>query len=124
MSALRRFRRGGLTAIVAAGLLAATATGAQASSGTVDGLRLTSCPGDLATDVGLFRHGLSCGRALRLAASAADSDRWCPAGWRHRTGVRMAGVNPRRSGYPALTLCSRKTSGDGRQAFTYFLPNG
>jgi hypothetical protein len=124
MSGLRRIQRLALAAFLLAGLaLAATAGGAQASSGTVGGLRLTSCPGDLATDIGLFRHGLTCRRALTLAESAANTDRRCPAGWRTRTGVRMAGVNPRSSGFPALTLCSRN-GGDRRQAFTYFLPTG
>lgn len=124
MSPLRRIQRLALAAFVLAGLaLAATASGAQAQTGTAGGLRLTSCPGDLPTDIGLFRHGLGCRRALTLAESAANSDRWCPHGWRTRTGVRMKGVNPRSSGFPALTLCSRK-AGDGRQAFTYFLPTG
>lgn len=126
MSAIRRMRKTALVALAATGLMAAAAApAAQAETGTVGGLRLTSCPGDIPTDIGLFRHGLSCKAAMRAAEAGANTDRRCPRGWRVRTGVRMAGVNPRSSGYPALTLCSRRApKGSGQQAFTYFLPTG
>lgn len=126
MSPLRRFHKTALVALATTSLtLAAAAPGAQAATGTANGLRLTSCPGDIPTDVGLFRHGISCKSAFRLAESAANTDRHCPRGWRTRDRVRMRGVNPASSGFPALTLCSRKApSGSGQQAFTYFLPTG
>ena len=127
MSALRRFRKTALVALAATGLmLAAAAPSAQAETGQAGGLRLSSCPGDIPTDVGLFRHGITCKSAMRFAESAANTDRHCPVGWRKRTGVRMAGVNPADSGLPALTMCSRRAprGGSGQQAFTYFLPTG
>lgn len=128
MSALRRFHKTALVALAATGLtFAAAMPSAQAATtGRAGGLRLTSCPGDIPTDVGLFRHGLTCKSAFRIAESAANTDRHCPRGWRTRTGVRMAGVNPRSSGFAALTLCSRRAprGKSGQQAFTYFLPTG
>lgn len=126
MSALRRFHKTGLVALAAAGLtFAAAAPSASAETGRAGGLRMTSCPGDIPTDIGLFRHGITCRTAFRTAESAANTDRHCPRGWRVRTGVRMAGVNPRSSGFPALTMCSRRAPrGSGQQAFTYFLPTG